>query len=123
MTLGARLDEEGVHGEAFNFGPHEHDIHNSDLASRLCALWGGGINWRHTPPVDPFPEIPRQTLAWDKARQRLDWSPAYTLDEGLQDTITWYKGYREGKPLDELNLYLLSRHQQHARKRDCSWAR
>lgn len=122
MTFGASLDREGVSGEGYNFGPDEHDVKNADLATRLCALWGDGTTWRHAPPPEPFPEIPRQSLSWEKAKTRLGWTPTYKLDEALRDTVAWYKGWGGAEPLDELNVELLHRHQTRARELGSDWA-
>lgn len=122
LSLGAALDREGVSGEAFNFGPREHDIRNADLATRICTLWGSGLAWRHTPPSEPFPEIPRQTLSWEKASARLGWTPAYSLDETLRDTVEWYRAYNGDTPLDELNLQLLERFVTRAAGLGLTWA-
>ncbi|MBI4553699.1 MAG: CDP-glucose 4,6-dehydratase [Candidatus Latescibacteria bacterium] len=123
LSLGAALDQDGVDGEGFNFGPHEHDVRNADLATRICDLWDAGLTWRHTPPPEPFPEILKQTLSWEKARTRLGWAPAYTLDEALRDTVAWYQGWAQGARLDDLNVQLLHRHRDRARERGLAWAR
>ena len=36
-------------------------------------------------------EIPNQYLAADKLRERLGWTPAVGLDEGLARTVAWYR--------------------------------
>ncbi len=36
-------------------------------------------------------EIPKQYLDCSKARQMLGWQPKGTLEEGLRETIAWYK--------------------------------
>jgi CDP-glucose 4,6-dehydratase len=41
-------------------------------------------------------EIHHQYLSAAKARRTLGWNPLYTLDEGLDRTIYWYKEYFEG---------------------------
>ena len=94
---------------------------NKDLATRICDYWGGNAGWQHTPPDEPFLEISKQTLSWEKAQKRLDWAPAYKLNEALQDTVTWYKNW-ETEPLDELNMGLLHRHRERARAEGLSWA-
>ena len=38
-------------------------------------------------------EIKHQYLSAEKARKKLDWRPLYTLDQGLQETIEWYKDF------------------------------
>ena len=45
-------------------------------------------------------EIPRQTLSCEKARRVLDWSSAYSLTDGLRETITWYAKRSECQPND-----------------------
>ena len=40
-------------------------------------------------------ELPRQYLSAKKARERLDWHPLYTMDEGLERTVAWYRRYFE----------------------------
>jgi len=38
-------------------------------------------------------EIRRQYLSAEKARRLLNWRPLFTLDEGLQKTIDWYREF------------------------------
>jgi CDP-glucose 4,6-dehydratase len=36
-------------------------------------------------------EIRRQYLSAERARRMLQWSPLFTLEEGLERTIPWYR--------------------------------
>jgi CDP-glucose 4,6-dehydratase len=36
-------------------------------------------------------EIKDQYLSSKKARNMLDWTPLYTMEEGLKDTVEWYR--------------------------------
>jgi CDP-glucose 4,6-dehydratase len=36
-------------------------------------------------------EIRRQYLSAERARRMLNWSPLFSLDEGLDRTISWYR--------------------------------
>ena len=36
-------------------------------------------------------EIREQWLSFDKATQTLGWTPAYTMDQGLRETLDWYR--------------------------------
>lgn len=127
MALMSRLDQDGVDGEAFNFGPHERvGVKNADLAAKICALWNPGISWKAGPPrEEPFE---RQSLSWDKARQRLAWRPAFTLDEALRDTYRWYKEWFDrGKKSGEGSLQafdhdLIGEHRDAARRQGIRWA-
>ena len=38
-------------------------------------------------------EIREQYLSAEKAHKVLKWQPKYTLEEGLKETIEWYKEY------------------------------
>ena len=40
-------------------------------------------------------EIKDQYLSSQKARKILEWSPQYSLEEGLKETYEWYKKYFE----------------------------
>jgi CDP-glucose 4,6-dehydratase len=42
---------------------------------------------------DAINEIREQRVTWEKARRTLGWQPAFTLDEGLERTIAWYRSY------------------------------
>jgi CDP-glucose 4,6-dehydratase len=36
-------------------------------------------------------EIPKQYLDCTKARERLGWGPAWSLDDSLVETVGWYR--------------------------------
>jgi CDP-glucose 4,6-dehydratase len=38
-------------------------------------------------------EIRHQYLSAAKARQQLGWQPLFTLNEGLKQTINWYRNF------------------------------
>jgi CDP-glucose 4,6-dehydratase len=38
-------------------------------------------------------EIREQYMVCDKARQMLSWTPHYSFEDGLRETITWYEDY------------------------------
>lgn len=131
MTLMSKLDCEGVDGEAFNFGPHsrsdeQYGVQNARLATDICRLWDPRIKWEPGPPRDePFE---KQALSWEKARQRLDWQPAYELDRALRDTTRWYKEWAgRGKDAGEGGMYefstsLIQEHRNAARELGIAWA-
>jgi CDP-glucose 4,6-dehydratase len=77
-------------GNAFNFS-NEMPMTVIDIVKRISLLvksdsqpiiLGEGAN-----------EIHEQYLGAGKARQLLGWQPVFSLDEGLERTITWYKEY------------------------------
>lgn len=126
MSLMSRLDEIGVDGEAFNFGPHErYGVENGLLATKICELWGGDITWRTSKPrSEPFA---KQSLSWDKAHQRLGWQPVFTLHETLQQLTNWYRIWdqrqKAGHPcMADINEQLIKVHQQAGANLRVWWA-
>ena len=75
-------------GEAFNFS-NETQLTVSELVERILALMGSDL----VPDVrgEASHEIPAQFLDAAKARTTLGWAPLYSLDEGLERTIAWYR--------------------------------
>lgn len=80
-----------VIGEAFNFS-NEIQTTVLDLTERILQL----MDSEYLKPTilgEARFEIPHQYLNAEKARRMLGWKPAFTLDEGLKQTIEWYKNF------------------------------
>lgn len=78
-------------GEAYNFS-NEIQVTVRDLVDLICRL----ADAPHLEPIvlDAAPnEIPHQYLSADKARRELGWAPTWTLEQGLLETIAWYRAY------------------------------
>jgi CDP-glucose 4,6-dehydratase len=76
-------------GESFNFS-NEIQLTVFQIVEKILSLMGKAAE---LPPVvlgEGSHEILRQYLSAQKARTMLGWSPAYTLEEGLIETIRWY---------------------------------
>jgi CDP-glucose 4,6-dehydratase len=82
-------------GEAFNFS-NEIQVTVLDLVERIMSLMGSDLQ----PEVlnRATNEIRHQYLSAAKARRLLGWEPLFTLEEGLERTIDWYRAFlREGE--------------------------
>jgi CDP-glucose 4,6-dehydratase len=79
-------------GQAFNFS-NEIQVTVLELVSRILTLMKSDLN----PEVrnEANNEIRYQYLSAAKARQGLNWQPQFSLDQGLQYTIAWYKKFLE----------------------------
>jgi CDP-glucose 4,6-dehydratase len=79
-----------LRGEAFNFS-NETQVSVSELADKIIRLMGSDLK----PNVlnQATNEIRNQYLSAAKAHKVLNWRPLFTLDEGLEQTINWYKGF------------------------------
>lgn len=79
-----------VVGQAFNFST-EIQVTVLELTHRILNLMGSSL----APDVrgEACHEIKHQYLSAAKARQLLNWSPQYSLDEALLETIDWYRDF------------------------------
>lgn len=79
-------------GEAFNFS-NESQVSVLDLARKILLLMRSDLE----PDVrnEASNEIRHQFLNAEKARQMLHWQPLYTLEEGLDRTVAWYRRFLE----------------------------
>jgi CDP-glucose 4,6-dehydratase len=77
-------------GQAFNFS-NEIQVTVADLTRRILALMGSTLE----PDIQnrAVHEIRHQYLSAEKARTRLEWRPLFTLEEGLERTVAWYRGF------------------------------
>lgn len=77
-----------LRGEAFNFS-NETQVSVSELARKIIELMGSDLQ----PNIlnQATNEIRNQYLSAAKARKVLNWRPLFTLDQGLEQTINWYK--------------------------------
>ena len=91
LLLARRAGEDGVRGEGFNFSP-ERPVSVLEITRKLRELLG-------RTDLEPEildrarAEIRDQYLDAGKAHARLGWSPRYTLDQGLAETIDWYRRF------------------------------
>lgn len=79
-----------LRGEAFNFS-NELQVTVRELVERLLTLMGSELE----PDVrnEASHEIRHQYLSAAKAREGLGWSPLFTFDEGLRETVAWYREF------------------------------
>ena len=89
-----------VRGQAFNFS-NEAQITVLELVERILKKMNSNLS----PDVrsEASHEIRVQHLSAAKARAMLGWSPQFSLDEGLERTITWYQEFFAGGDRSVLN--------------------
>ena len=77
------------HGEAVNFGGGARRTVLEVVADlqRMTGRSDLAPDIRNTVTA----EIREQWLSFDKAAQVLGWTPSYTLDQGLRETLDWYR--------------------------------
>lgn len=90
LALAENLHRKDVLGEAFNFGTGI-PISVLELYNKIIKIIGKKVMPKILGAAKN--EIDRQYLNPQKAIKLLGWEPKYSLDEGLKETIEWYKGY------------------------------
>lgn len=89
LDLADGLDDGEVRGEPFNFST-ESPLSVLEIVDRLRGILDGGdLEPRILDEAEG--EIEAQHLSAAKARERLGWSPRWELDDGLRETVAWYR--------------------------------
>ncbi|MBW8585525.1 MULTISPECIES: GDP-mannose 4,6-dehydratase [Bacillus] len=90
LLLAEKMEELNLAGEAFNFS-NEIQLTVLELVEKILKAMDSDLK----PKVlnQGSHEIKHQYLSAEKARMLLNWTPAHTIDEGLEKTIEWYKAF------------------------------
>ncbi len=91
LLMAEAIENKGIAGEAFNFGPSK-PYNVLEIVGTITKLMGKA----HLEPIimnQAKAEIHDQYLCSTKAHTILGWKPLYSLEEGLQETLSWYATY------------------------------
>jgi CDP-glucose 4,6-dehydratase len=94
LALAEKMLGRRIRGEAFNFS-NESPLSVLAAVKLIARLCGRRPDYKITDLAKH--EIKYQYLCADKARKMLGWSPAYKLEDGLRETIAWYRDYLAGR--------------------------
>ena len=88
-------------GEVYNIGGNSQ-VKNLDIVYRLCNLMeelAGALPQAPRGLITFVRDRPghdrRYAMDISKIQQDLDWSPAYTFEAGLRQTVAWYLAHRD----------------------------
>lgn len=114
LLLAERLWSYGqMDAEGWNFGPRDEDARPVHwVVERLCDTWGKSASWGQQPGDHPH-EAHFLKLDISKARQRLNWTPRWSLEMALDRTIDWHRAWLNGEDmraicLEQINEYRLN---------------
>lgn len=92
LWLAARLAAEGKNSALatpFNFGPGPTARQSvRRLVTEVLHHWPG--DWVETPDQNAVHEATLLTLSIEKAVALLDWSPCWSFEEAVKQTVAWY---------------------------------
>ena len=110
----------------WNFGPNlsSSNVMVKDIVSKVIINWGEG-KWKPIPRKyrSKYHESNHLRLDSTKAANMLLWSPVYSLDETISETISWYKNYSE-KNIDmkKFTLEQIESYSKKAKEMNVIWA-
>jgi len=108
LALAQALWASPQHARGWNFGPGEEDaLAVGALVERLSALWPGGLELvpQASSAAGSGPhEAHYLKLDSSLARGRLGWRPTWGLQEGLRETVRWYRGLSEDEDMQALSV-------------------
>ncbi|MEN7430010.1 CDP-glucose 4,6-dehydratase [Chromobacterium sp. TRC.1.1.SA] len=93
---------------AWNFGPADDSNRPvAWIADTLARQWGGDAGWHRDGGGHPHEA---QTLRLDsaKARQRLGWTPRWSLEQALSATLDWHRAWLRGEDMQAFTLEQIS---------------
>jgi CDP-glucose 4,6-dehydratase len=91
ILLAEHMDDSAIHGEAFNFGLNDPKT-VLEVVAAICRVAGR----QDLEPIilnEATHEIKHQYLDSHKANRLLNWEPIWNLEEGLRETLAWYRDF------------------------------
>lgn len=112
LLLAERLYTNGqTDAEGWNFGPRDEDAQPVQwIVEQLCSAWGASATWRQQPGEHPH-EANYLKLDISKAKQRLGWTPRWTLETALHHITTWHQAWLAGHNMRNYCLQQISQYQ------------
>ena len=112
LLLAERLYEQGqTDAEGWNFGPHDEDARAVQwIVEHLCESWDKKATWTLQPGDHPH-EANFLKLDISKARQRLQWTPRWSLQTSLTNITEWHKAWLAGRNMQDICLQQISQYQ------------
>lgn len=95
LHLAEKMDAKTIYGEAFNFS-NEIQLTVIEIVDKILSI----MERKDLEPIilnEVKKEIKNQYLSATKAKEILGWSPKYTLEEGLKETVEWYSEFLSNK--------------------------
>jgi CDP-glucose 4,6-dehydratase len=98
--------------KGWNFGPNNSANKTvGDVVNDVIRLWGSGEVVVERDPNAPHEDHWLQ-LNCDRAYQYLRWKPTWDYPESIQETVHWYRQYRDGADVSELTNSQIEKYTQ-----------
>ena len=124
LTLGMELIKKNnnIAGEAFNFGPDASmNLSVGDIAEHVSTYCDGFQWYSKAKKGITGKEAMLLRLNCDKALTYLKWLPTLGIDQTINNTLSWYKDFYEGKDAVEKTISQIKEYVAIAKERERSW--
>ena len=96
LAIAGALDRDDVRGQAFNAGGGSpHPV--GEVVALIARLAGTGVEPDIRGAGNPAGEIDRQYVDPTKIKTLVGWEPKVGLEDGLGETIEWYRSHPEAR--------------------------
>ncbi len=105
LILAQALYERGPQFDGgWNFGPRDEDARPvQEVINLLIKNWGSLASWQQDQSEQPH-EAHSLKLDCSKARQYLNWTPRWGLEQAIEKIAQWQKGFRGDMNMKALSL-------------------
>lgn len=105
MKLAENQWEDAVsYSEGWNFSSPNNEYSVGVVAKNIAELWGEGAKVIIESSHNNFHEAGLLKLDSTKARSLLGWNSRWSLEESIEKTVDWYKGYLSKKDMKAFSL-------------------
>ena len=88
----------------WNFGPRDEDTRSvQDVINLLIKHWSSAASWKQDTGEQPH-EAHSLKLDCSKAKQYLNWSPKWSLEQAIEKIAKWQGGIQRGADMKALSL-------------------
>jgi len=114
LVLAQALYEQGAKfNGGWNFGPRDEDARSvQDVINSLIDHWGEPAAWKQDDAEQPH-EARSLKLDISKARQFLQWSPKWGLDQAISYISQWHSQYQQNADMRKISLNQIQNYQHH----------
>jgi CDP-glucose 4,6-dehydratase len=112
LVLAQALYQKGVNFDgAWNFGPRDEDARSvQEVINLLIKNWGSVASWTQDQSEQPH-EAHSLRLDCSKARQFLNWTPRWSLEQAIENITQWQHAYQKQSNMREISLQQISKYQ------------
>jgi CDP-glucose 4,6-dehydratase len=105
LVLAQALYKEGAKFDGgWNFGPRDDDARSvQEVINLLIKNWGSVASWTQDQSEQPH-EAHSLKLDCSKARQYLNWTPRWSLEQAIENIIEWQHAYQKQSNMREISL-------------------